>query len=181
MIHEIFDSKIEILDTDITFEKIYNKPYIPNDCNEDIRKADILVIPEEGFRGEKVLFPETTREFLDFIRDEIPEDLSVDIAISDKDFKKIELHSDAVNVATIIVNSLFFNVACGIIAAFLYDLAKKHLKKPEELSAKIKIITEETKSKKSKMITYEGPISEVKEALEQASKELFIDNEDGNN
>ena len=49
-------------------------------------------------------------EFLEYLREGIPEDMSVDIAISDEDFRKIELHSDLVNVATIIVSSAAFSL-----------------------------------------------------------------------
>ncbi|MDD7627117.1 MAG: hypothetical protein PUJ54_02620 [Lachnospiraceae bacterium] len=177
--HEVFDKKIEIEETDITFESIYDKPFIPQDYIEDIKKADILIIPEENFREEgDVLFPETTREFLEYLQEQIPKDMSVDIAISDEDFRKIELHSDLVNVATIIVSSAAFSIACSLVASFLYDMAKKLLKRPEDLNAKVKIISEETKTKKTKSITYEGPVSGIKEALEQASKDLFKDEND---
>lgn len=179
MKHEVLDKKIEVGETDITFESIYNKPFIPQDYIEDIKNADILIIPEENFREEgDVLFPETTREFLEYLREGIPEDMSVDIAISDEDFRKIELHSDLVNVATIIVSSAAFSIACNLLSSFLYDTAKKLLKKSEDLNAKVKIISEETKTKKSKCITYEGPVSGIKEALEQASKDLFKDEND---
>lgn len=177
--HEVFDKKIEIDETDITFDSIYDKPFIPQDYIEDIKKADILIIPEENFREEgDVLFPETTREFLEYLQEQIPKDMSVDIAISDEDFRKIELHSDLVNVATIIVSSTAFSIACSMVASFLYDMAKKLLKRPQDLNAKVKIISEETKTKKTKSITYEGPVSGIKEALEQASKDLFKDEND---
>lgn len=177
--HEVFDKKIEIEETDITFDSIYDKPFIPQDYIEDIKKADILIIPEENFREEgDVLFPKTTREFLEYLQEQIPKDMSVDIAISDEDFRKIELHSDLVNVATIIVSSTAFSIACSMVASFLYDMAKKLLKRPQDLNAKVKIISEETKTKKTKSITYEGPVSGIKEALEQASKDLFKDEND---
>ena len=179
MKHEVFGEKVEIEETDVTFESIYNKPFIPQDYIEDIKKADILIIPEENFREEgDVVFPETTREFLEYLQGQIPKDMSVDIAISDEDFRKIELHSDLVNVATIIVSSAAFSIACSLVASFLYDMAKKLLKRPEDLNAKVKIISEETKTKKTKSITYEGPVSGIKEALEQASKDLFKDEND---
>ena len=104
--------------------------------------------------------------------------MSVDIAISDEDFRKIELHSDLVNVATIIVSSTALSIASSMVASFLYDMAKKLLKRPQDLNAKVKIISEETKTKKTKSITYEGPVSGIKEALEQASKDLFKDEND---
>lgn len=46
MKYEVFNKKIGIEETDITFETIYNKPFIPKDYIEDIKKADILIIPE---------------------------------------------------------------------------------------------------------------------------------------
>ena len=36
--HEVFDKKIEIEETDITFDSIYDKPFIPQDYIEDIKK-----------------------------------------------------------------------------------------------------------------------------------------------
>ena len=42
----------------------------------------------------------------------------------------------------------------------------------------VKIIFEETKTKKTKSITYEGPVSGIKDALERASKDMFKDGND---
>lgn len=72
-----------------------------------------------------------------------------------------------------IVDSALFSIATGLITSFLFELIKKYHRKPEETSAKVKIISEETETKKSKMIVYEGPVSGVKDALDQASKDMF--------
>ncbi len=174
MKHEIFGNTLKIVDTDLTFEEIYDKDYIPKDYMDEIKRANLLIIPNEGFRDSgDVLFPETTREFLDYIRDSSEEDIVADIAISDEDFQRIELHSAVIEVAKIIVQWAVFPIATSMIAAFLYDLVKKYRRKPEDTSARVQIITEETKTKKSKMITYEGPVSGVKDALDQAVKDLF--------
>lgn len=172
--HEIDGKKVEVVDTETTFEQIYKKEYIPAEYIEDIKRANILIIPNENFReeGDK-LFPETTREFFEFLKDESGEEIITDIAIADEDFQRIELHSAAIEVATIIVQSAIFNIAIGLVTNFLYDLVKKYHRKPEETAAKVKIISEETKTKKSKMIVYEGPVSEIKDTLEQAEKDLF--------
>lgn len=128
----------------------------------------------EGFRDEgDVLFPETTREFFDFIKETAGDDVIVDIAVSDEDFQCIELHSAAIEVATIIVESALFSIAINLVSSFLYDLIKKYHRKAEDTSAKVKIITEETDKKKTKMITYEGPVSGVKDTLDQVAKDLF--------
>ena len=174
MQHEILDKTLRIIDTDTTFEKIYEKAYIPAEYIDDIKRANLLIIPNESFRNEgDILFPETTRDYLDFVRESSGEEIIADIAISDNDFQRIELHSAVIEVATTIVQLVVLPFAINIIAAFLYDLTKKYHRKPEETAAKVKIITEETTSKKSKTIIYEGPVSGIKEALDQATKDLF--------
>lgn len=174
MKHEIFDTVLKVTDSDVTFEKIYKKEYIPTEYLDDIKKANLLIIPNENFRDEgDVLFPETTREFFDFIREFPNDEIIADIAISDEDFKRIELHSAVIEVAPIIVQTIVLPIALNIISSFLYDLVKKYRRKPEDTSAKVQIITEETATKKSKKITYEGPVSGIKEVLDQAAKDLF--------
>lgn len=174
MNHEIFDTALNVTDSNVTFEKIYKKEYIPTKYLDDIKKANLLIIPNENFRDEgDVLFPETTREFFDFIREFPNDEIIPGIAISDEDFKRIELHSAMIEVAPIIVRMVVLPIALNIISSFLYDLIKKYRRKPEDTSAKVQIITEETATKKSKKITYEGPVSGIKEALDQAAKDLF--------
>ncbi len=176
MSHEIIGKTLRVSETDISFERIYKKPYIPSEYRDEIQKANFLIIPNENFRDEgDVLFPETTREFFEFVRENSNNEVIADIAISDEDFQRIELHSAAIDVATIIVESALFSIALNIISSFLYDLVMKYHRKPDETSAKVKIITEETATKKTKMITYEGPVSGVKESLEQAAKDLFAE------
>lgn len=165
---------IKIYDTDISFEQIYNKDYIPKDYIEEIKKANLLILPYESFRDEgEILFPETTRDFFEYIKENTEDNIVADIAISDENFQLIELHSAVIEVATIIVQILVLPVATSMIASFLYELVKKHHRKPEDTSAKVQIIAEETETKKSKIILYEGPVSGIKDALDQAANNLF--------
>lgn len=172
--HEINKKKVQIIDTDVTFEKIYEKDYVPIEYLNEIKKANLLIVPNENFRKEgDALFPETTRELFEYIQDHSDESVIADIAASDESFQRIELHAAAIEVATIFVTVAVLPVALNILSNFLYDQIKKLHRKPEETSAKIKIFTEETKSKTTKMISYEGPVSEVKDTLDSAVKELF--------
>ena len=174
MTHEINYKKVQIIDSDLTFEKIYEKKYIPSEYLDEIKKANLLIVPNENFRKKgDVLFPETTSEFFEYIQDHPNDEIVADIAISDDNFQRIELHSAVIEVATIIVNVVVLPVAINMISNYLYDLIKKYHRKPEDTSARLKIISEETKTKKTKIISYEGPVSEVKETLEIATKEIF--------
>lgn len=57
MLHESdLEQKINVTDADINFESIYEKDYIPQKYIEDIKQANVLIIPNEGFRDKKGLF-----------------------------------------------------------------------------------------------------------------------------
>ncbi len=173
MEHEFNGKLIKIEDTDISFEKMYNKEYIPEEYKEDIKKANLLVIPNEDFREKgDLLFPETTLEFLEHLREDNNE-IIADIAIGDENFQRIELHSAVIEVATIIVEYVVLPLAISMVANFLYDQVKKHHREPDKTTANVEIITEETKRKTTKKIIYKGPVSEVKDALDEACKGLF--------
>lgn len=147
--HEIDGKKVEVVDTETTFEQIYKKEYIPAEYIEDIKKANILIIPNENFReeGDK-LFPETTREFFEFLKDESGEKIITDIAIADEDFQRIELHSAAIEVATIIVQSAIFNIAIGLITNFLYDLVKNTIENQRKQQRKLRLFPKKLKLRK---------------------------------
>ena len=40
MTHEINYKKVQIIDSDLTFEKIYEKKYIPSEYLDEIKKAN---------------------------------------------------------------------------------------------------------------------------------------------
>lgn len=171
------ESKIIVLDSEINFDKIYEKEYVPKEYISDIKKSNFLIIPCEKYKNENcIFFPECTREFLEYLRDSDEKSIVVDIASSDESFKQLELHSSEIEVATIIIKDVILSIAINLISSFLYDLVKKYRKKPENVNAKVNIITEETKSKKSKTIFYEGPVSGIKDALEMAAKDIFKNN-----
>ena len=70
MKHELFENNLKVFDSNITFESIYKKDYIPHEYLPDIKNANFLIIPNENFRNEgDVLFPETTIEFFEHIKE----------------------------------------------------------------------------------------------------------------
>lgn len=94
MLHESdLKQKINVTDADINFESIYEKDYIPQKYIEDIKQANVLIIPNEGFRDKKGLFfPECTSEFYQFLKS--TSEIKTEICIDDDKFEKLELHAD---------------------------------------------------------------------------------------
>lgn len=169
---------VRVLDTDVTFEGIYQEEYLPKDYLEEIKKANLLLLPNRDPREkEGLLFPETTRDFFAYVRAQAEAPIVSDIAVSDEEFRQLELHSAAIEVATVLVQWVVLPVVTSLIASFLHDLVKQHRRKPEETTAKVTIIAEQSEAKKSKMILYEGPVSGAKDALDNAAKVIF--SEDG--
>ena len=170
---------ISVEDSDITFESVYEKPYIPFEYIDDIKKANLLLLPEENFRQEgDILFPENTREFFEYIVGENNPSIKADITVSDEDFQRIELHSAEIDVATIIVNYVILPLAINLVSTFLYDQVKKFRRERKDTTAKVKIIVEDIKTKKSKKIYYKGPVEGINKVLKTSCKNLF--NEDQN-
>lgn len=170
MKHESFVKKIDTSETNVSFEKIYQKDWFPTELIDEIKEANFLIIPTDYLSDSKdAIFPETTTEFFNYIRGNSKNQLHPDIAISDENFKKVEKHSALVEIATFIVTDIALPIAIGLLSAYLYDLAKKYRRKPEELSAKVNILVEEEGKKKTTRIEYEGPVSGIKESLEKVA------------
>lgn len=162
--------EVNVSDTSLGFEEIYLKPYTPQEHINEIKRANVLLIPNEGFREKDgYFFPECTDEFLQYLKDK-SEDLIVDICISNDDYQKIELHSDVVNVAMLIVQWAVFPILTSMIGSYLYDKAKKANKSPEDINAAVNIIVEKTG--KATKITYNGSIENFESAMHSIKKNL---------
>lgn len=178
MLHETNNKKITVEDTTCDFKSTYMEKYFPQDLLNEIRKANMLIIPDyfsrEGYSG--YVFPETTQEFLGYAKEKACDEFIPDIAADDNSFNKTELHSAVITVATFIVTTVAFPIALSIVANFLYDQMKKHHRKEGELSCKLNIIV--TDGKKNKKISYEGPANSAEEALKLAVERTFNDESD---
>ncbi len=174
MKHEISEKTVTVKDCSETFETIYEKEYFPKELADEIKQANVLLIPDHVKWEDKegYVFPECTQEFLEYVKDNGSDTLIPDIAINDEDFKKMELHSAAIAIATFVTTSIVLPVMINLVSNYLYDKAKKMHRDKKDVSARVSIITTED-GKKSKMISYDGPVSGIEEALKSAAKDMF--------
>ena len=164
MLHESDANLFEISESSLTFEEIYKKPFFPKQYEQELKKANVLLIPFENARsGIEVAFPETTTEFLQFLKEQNDKELVSDIAIDDEHYQKLELHSAVITIATCIVQEVVRPIVASIIAAYIYDEVKKYHRTPNEMTAKLDVYVE--KDGKTKRISYEGPASKVEDVL----------------
>ena len=176
MMHEIIEETLKVKECSETFETIYEKEYFPRELIDEIKRANVLLIPDYVKREDKegYVFPECTQEFLEYVRDNGSDNLIPDIAINDEDFKKLELHSAAISIVTFVVTGIMLPMMINLVSNYLYDQAKKMHREKKDVSARVNIITTE-EGKKSKMISYEGPVSGIEEALNSVAKDIFKD------
>ena len=170
--HETIEKVLKVSQTDLTFEKIYNKDYFPNSIPK-IKEANMLLIPNENLRENTgITFPETTIEFYEFLKEKANDSFKPDIAISDENFKKINMHSALVPLATIICTIVIVPMVVNLVSAFLYDLAFHYLRKKEELAADVNLIIQDENGK-SLRLHYKGPVSGIKETLNNGVAQAF--------
>lgn len=171
MLHESdLEQKINVTDVDINFESIYEKDYIPQKYIEEIKQANVLIIPNEGFRDKKGLFfPECTSEFYQFLKSK--SEIKTEICIDDDEFEKLELHADIVYVATLVVQYTVLPIVTSMIASYLYDKVKSMNKEKDETNINVHIIVE--KNGKSKKVDYEGSIDNFEKAMKTVEKTIF--------
>lgn len=73
-------------------EELLNKDFIAKDYLNEIKAADIIFLPHINKREKLyVSYPEITVEFLDYLSENM--ESNVEVAVSDSDFKLLELHS----------------------------------------------------------------------------------------
>ena len=173
MIHESDkENDLVITDSDLNFEKIYSKAYFPKNLEEEIMKANLLLLPNEGFKSTTgPVFPEQTMEFYNFIKKFDSNYLIGDICISDEDYEELELHADLITLASIIVTSGVLPIAINLITNYL-DRKIQERNHQTDLKVKVDITVED--GEKSKRISYEGNANEFEEALKSAKEFLSM-------
>ncbi|OES45384.1 hypothetical protein [Domibacillus iocasae] len=171
MLHESNENnKLTIEETDITFDTIYSKPYFPNEYEQEIKQANLLLIPYPSFRDfDKPVFPEETQRFLDFLKEQQNESLKPDIVISDDEYRELELHADLVTLPLLILDKVVVPLVVGLITSYIYE--KKRVRKTE---LKLKVTMTVVDGEKSKTLSYEGDADQFENTV-QAAKENFYD------
>lgn len=171
MLHESNEkSKVRISDASVSFNEVYQNSNLSPELLEKIKAADILLLPYADFRGYRdCLFPEQTYQFFTHLMKEAKrQSLTVDLAVSDEDYKEIELHADVVNIADVLIQWVLFPVVTGMISTYLYDLVRQRKKK---INANIKISVE--KNGKAKTIHFEGDIENFERAMKSIDETIF--------
>lgn len=145
---------LEILDTDLNKKKLISQPEFTEDTKERIKNAEILLIPEPDFRGEKG-FPAGTPKFYKYLKKELS-DYNIELCENKGGEKLIHRRSGEIwfpiiyiaitQVDLINLLSLIFNYIEGAMTLFKREKGEVHLK----------IVIADEKKESTKMLQYDG-------------------------
>ena len=156
-----------------------DRSYVPGELRDRVRRADVLLVPEEGFRGRpEPLYPVGTVDLYQFLRENSsgPQPFELELVVADEDYKELALHSALVIVATV--------VATYFVAPIIVNLISEYLKKriPQLESAKetnvrfqLKITGGDEKARNLDL-NYEGPANKFQEQMTEAIRAVAPSN-----
>ncbi|MFA5858674.1 MAG: hypothetical protein WC955_06375 [Elusimicrobiota bacterium] len=158
-----------------TFSTWIDRPYIPNELKTQLFKANVLIVPREGFREHsEPVFPTGTEELLNFLRDNMDKGIVPDICSTDQDYREFALHDTWIIIGSFIVTS--------IVAPIIVDLISEYIKKrwtSKENHTNIKVeLTVVEKDGHASRLLYEGSANDFNKSVKPTLKSLADKNVD---
>ncbi len=171
MLHESDKvNELKITESNVTFEDVYSKDYFPKELGGDIKEANMLILPYEGFRNfDKPVFPEETLKFFHFLRENGDPSLITDICISDEEYMELELHADLIVFPMMILSSFVLPVAINVVSDYI---SSKRESRNRNAELKVKATFTVVNGDSSKTFEYEGDADKFEETFEPV-KDLF--------
>ena len=138
------------------------------ELSDAILSADIVLLPNEGFRDYKgFVFPVGTEELFAQLKKRLPEEILVDVAVSDDEYREVAVHSDLVAIAEFLVTK----VAAQILVCFLVDYLKQRLRwRFDRTNVKATLVIEDNDGRRHRTVrmTFEGPAPEFESAMKES-------------
>jgi hypothetical protein len=168
---DLADTTSMFVDTDKDFRYWSSVAGLSGETRANILRADIVVVPYEGFRDHPgPLFPAGTAELFQFLKDNLPSGNEAELAVEDEDFRELSLHYDLVTIASCVVKA----VAEPIVVKLMADWIAKRLGNrlnSSEVRASLTIVHTDGDQSKSVQFSYDGPAATfetvVKDALDK--------------
>ena len=159
--------EITFFESKDNFETWIDRRYISKSLKRELKKANVLIVPTEGFRDESIIaFPVKTDELFRFMTKRAPEGVIVDLCIEDDDYKELGLHGADIWLGTFFIKNVVLPIFCSIVAAYIYDKAKEN--KVSKVSLKFIV---EKKDGTTTSVSYDGKVENLEKAMD-AVKEI---------
>ncbi len=130
-----------------------NQEFISDSLRQDLAKAEILLVPQIGFRDRNdPVFPVKTEELLGYLKRRSKTPDKIDICIDDDEYKELALHSALLVLASIVVTSVALPTLVNILSEYIKN---KIFAEKKDRNIKVTLYVQDHKGL-IKQITYEG-------------------------
>lgn len=152
------------------------RPYLSAEISQSASEASVLLVPQEGFRdSDSKVFPVRTEEFFEDLKTNLPDDLKVEIAIEDDEYKEVALHS-----ALVILGSVVVGGASLVLAPIVVNVVSEYLKRrlfteKEQEGTTVRWELTVIRPEQAVKLTYEGPATEMNSNLSEAIAQISND------
>jgi len=138
-----------ITETDENITYWRERPYLNYNTKSLLDRVDVIIVPEENFRGhETPLFPSNMMELYDALK----EHLNVEAAINDEDYREVSLNSKKHRIGKFVVVMLAAPLFVTVLGNYISERLKNEDPKDE---IEVEIIVNGDNGK-SKSIKYQG-------------------------
>jgi hypothetical protein len=161
---EIQESEEEFVveKSEASFSTWLGKSHISDELRQQLATSNVLLLPQENFReGVGIIFPIGTEEIFSYLKENAPEEVSVDILVEDSDYKEIALFSDfLIILGSFLVTSIVAPIFVNLVSDYLI---KKRLPRKTANQTRIEILIES--DKETTRVFYEGPTSDFRKTV----------------
>jgi len=170
MSHKVSNKKVFIVENSAeSFATWINKPFIPEKLRRQLSKANILIVPREGYREEpSPVFPVGTEELLDYLREYSRKGIVPDICINDKDYKELSLHSALIIIGSLVITSIVGPIIADLISEYI---KKRWMTKVDKAQIKLELTIVKNDGSASYLL-YEGPANEFLSTVKPTLRSL---------
>ncbi len=165
-------AKIEKTETTQTLDYWLSRPYLSEDVKNGLSRAKVLVVPHEGFRGKDIRsFPVGTESFLEYLGENLPGDVPVEIAINDEDYNELALHSALLIIGSAVVGSFLAPILVNVVSEYVNRRLSGEKQKKETTVRWELTVVDGTRAAK---LSYEGPAIEFQPEIQKALSDFAL-------
>jgi hypothetical protein len=147
------------------------RAYLSEDLRQRVARADILLVPDEGYldRPELRFFPSGTDRFFDYLKREAPPGVLVEACVEDNDYNEVDRHAAILYIASAVVTLL----AAPLFVRLLGDYISRRLAKLRSSAVlKTSITFHDPETGRSVHLSYDGPAQDFRSTALAALKSL---------
>ena len=144
------------------FNTWLKKDYISDELRTSLRKANLLSVPMEQFRGTQIrVFTAGTVDFLNYLRDNSTKMIQPEFCSEEKEYQELVLHNDLIVFGPYVLQ----NVILPLFVNMIYDYIKSRIaRKTAKTDMKLELVVV-YRDNKSINIKYEGPVDSFRETM----------------